>query len=73
MTLRTVASVVEESTIYIQKNSEPMRIYFNDTDEENFMVTGEHSGEEYTIEYSTVNLAEDMFYKLVQVNTNKEN
>jgi len=76
LTLRTVASAVEESKIYIQKedggHSEPMRINFNDKEAENFMVTGEHSGEDYIVEYSTVNLAEDLFYKLVQVNTNKE-
>ena len=69
--LKTVASIIAETAVYIQSDSEPMRVDFNDTEDESFTATGEISGQEYFIAYSEVNITEDMFYKFALIDINK--
>lgn len=75
-----VKKLVREAAIYIPFNCEAIRINYYDEEDSDvdaagtmveeyglgrFFGTGEESGEEYTIEYSEVDLETDMFYGLV--------
>jgi len=59
----TVKEMIQNASVYIPFNCEGIRI--NNCDEESFTGTGEESGEEYSVEYDEVDLANDMIYRLV--------
>jgi len=59
----TVKQMIQNASVYIPFNCEGIRI--NNCDEESFTGTGEESGEEYSVEYDEVDLANDMIYRLV--------
>ena len=78
MEIKHLIKLVAQSAIYVPAESEGIRIDYYDTldeidendlpeDEAGFYGTGEESGESYKIQYVDINLAEDMFYKLVLV------
>ena len=72
MSIEKVKAIVERSAIYVPIDCEGIRIDYWDTetniedDEEvsKFYGTGEESGEEYCIEFSEVDLENDLFYEL---------
>lgn len=74
MDIKKLINLVARSAVYIQQGCEGIRIDYYDTldelvddmteDELGFYGTGEESGEQYKIQYSDINLAEDMFYEL---------
>jgi len=65
----TVKSIVEQSAIYIPFNCEGTRIIATFGDDGYFLAEGEETGEQYEIQFSEVDLKNDMFYKLVLVDT----
>jgi hypothetical protein len=78
MNIKHLIKLVAQSAIYVPAESEGIRIDNYETlddigthhipeDEAGFYGTGEESGEQYKIQYVDINLAEDMFYKLVLV------
>jgi hypothetical protein len=75
MDIKKLINLVARSAVYIQQGCEGIRIDYYDTldeidendlpeDELGFYGTGEESGEQYKIQYSDINLAEDVFYEL---------
>jgi hypothetical protein len=62
---KPVQEYVQEAAIYVPASCEGIRIDCYDNDDQRFYGTGEETGEQYCIEYSEVNLEEDMFYQLV--------
>lgn len=72
-------ALVSRSAVYIQEGSEGIRINYWQTeddleaglepDELCFYGTGEESGEEYMIQYTDIDLENDMFYELKLVDT----
>lgn len=80
MNITKLISIVARSAVYIQEGSEGIRIDYYDTldemaandmteDELGFYGTGEESGEQYKIQYTDIDLKNDMFYELKLVDT----
>lgn len=77
--LDKLIALVSDSAIYIEPACEAIRINYWETateleagvepDELCFYGTGEESGEEYRIAYSSIDLEYDMFYQLKLVDT----
>ena len=77
--LDKLIALVSDSAIYIEPNCEAIRINYWETaseleagvdiDDLCFMGTGEESGQEYRIAYSSIDLDYDMFYQLKLVDT----
>ena len=83
MNLDKVKNMVYNASVYVPFNSEGIFIRHYDDEDTimgeqtmdddytgQFFGVGEESGREYYIEYSKVNLAEDMFYKLTLLENN---
>jgi len=75
MSLDKVKEIVGRAAVYVPFNCEGIRIDYWDTDQDlldlgedlstgRFYGTGEESGEEYAIDFVSVDLAQDMFYEL---------
>jgi len=66
--LANVAALAENAIIYVQNSGldsyESMRIITSMTEENYFLAEGEESGEQYQIEYADVDLENDTFYCL---------
>jgi len=60
-----VISMVGEACVYIPFNCEAMRIEAVVFEDGVFYGTGEESGEQYRVEFTEVDLDNDMFYKMV--------
>ncbi len=71
-----VAKLAIDCAVYIpeeldgQPNHEAIRVRATDVDEEMMYGEGEESGAEYAIEFSEVDLKNDMFYKFTLMDNN---
>jgi hypothetical protein len=65
MSIEKVKQLANEATVYIPEDCESIRIEASFSDEGYFCGIGEESGEGYQIEFTEVDLDNDMFYKLV--------
>lgn len=63
--IEKIKMLVEGAAVYVPFNCEGVRITTYDHDSKMFNGVGEESGEEYNINYESVSLDDDMFYKLV--------
>ena len=71
--LARVKALAEHAAVYVQPDSEGMRIVACVSEENHFLAEGEETGESYHIEYSEVDLAKDFFYRFqLMDNTAKE-
>jgi uncharacterized membrane-anchored protein len=61
--LALVKKIIADTALYFQKDAEGIRLHYL---EDNYFVgEGDETGEEYWIEYTDVDLKNDMFYKVV--------
>jgi hypothetical protein len=63
--LAAVQALAENAAVYVQEDGEGMRILACVSEENHFLAEGEETGESYQIDYSEVDLENDMFYRFV--------
>ena len=61
--LANVAAMAENAAVYVQSEGEGIRILACVSEENHFLGEGEESGDSYQIDYSEVDLENDMFYR----------
>jgi hypothetical protein len=61
--LAAVQALAENAAVYVQEDGEGMRILACVSEENHFLAEGEETGESYQIDYSEVDLENDMFYR----------
>jgi hypothetical protein len=61
--LAKVQALAENAAVYVQEDGEGMRILACVSEENHFLAEGEETGESYQIDYSEVDLENDMFYR----------
>ena len=61
--LAKVQALAENAAVYVQEEGEGMRILACVSEENHFLAEGEETGESYQIDYSEVDLENDMFYR----------
>ena len=61
--LANVAAMAENAAVYVQSEGEGIRILACVSEENHFLGEGEETGESYQIDYSEVDLENDMFYR----------
>jgi hypothetical protein len=62
----TVKEMLQEAAVYVHPDQEAVRVLY--CEDEYFVGEGEETGESYQIEYTDVDPARDLIYKLVLIN-----
>lgn len=60
-----VKKIVSDAAVYVPADSEGIRIHYLEDDY--FVGEGDETCDEYQVEYSEVDLENDMFYKIVMM------
>lgn len=62
-----LVKIIEQATVYVQEESEPIKIDGVDYEYQVLYGVGEYSGEDYRVEFDDINLSTDKFYKLTLI------
>ena len=68
MSIEKVIELATAACVYVPFNDEAMRIDAVVVEDGHFLGTGEDTGEQYQVEFTDVNLNDDMFYHMVLLN-----
>lgn len=64
-TIEKIKKLVEVAAVYVPYNCEGISVSSCDHESNTFYGVGEDSGKDYSINYESVSLEDDKFYKLV--------